>query len=205
MTDYQIIASGSSGNCVRVGDMLFDIGVPISKVRPMLYEIRYLLLTHRHSDHIHMRTLKSIKKSFPRLQVIANFDVAMRFPVDHVVGDDTTLHLKDRTIRSFPCVHDVPTHGYVIERDGQRIIYATDTSSLEHAPEGKYDAFFIESNHDEVKIEQVRNMARKRYGYDAWAGAMRHLSTQKSKAFYYIHRRSKESPWVELHKSERFY
>ena len=57
MTDHQIIASGSTGNCVRVGDMLFDIGVPISKVRPVLYDIRYLLLTHRHSDHINILTL----------------------------------------------------------------------------------------------------------------------------------------------------
>ena len=202
--DYEIIGSGSAGNCVRVEDMLFDIGVPYKQIGEMLYDIRYIIITHRHSDHLHMQTAQQIQKRFPRISWIGNFDVGQRIPLNHLVGDETVIALKGRTLRSFPCVHDVPTHGFVIESKKGKLIYATDTHSLEHAPKEKYDYLFIESNHDEKKLEMVRDQASK-YGYDAWKGGMRHLSTQKSKAFYYIHRSSPDAPWVELHKSERFY
>lgn len=204
-SDYKIIASGSSGNAVRVEDMLFDIGVSYKELKDDLYHIKYIFITHRHSDHINPKTLIAIQKHFPRIKWIANYDVAQRMPIDEVIGDTTRIALKDRMVQSFPCAHDIPTHGFVIEMDGKTMIYATDTHNLNRAPKIKYDAMFLESNHDEKKIEIVREGARKKYGYDAWAGAMRHLSTQRSKAFYFMHRRSSESLWVELHKSNRFY
>lgn len=205
MLDYEIISSSSRGNCVRVEDMLFDVGASFQRIRKHLYGIKHIFLTHAHADHICRPTVASIQKMFPRIQWYGNFHVSYRVPVQNVMGDETTIKLKDRTIHSFPCVHDVPTHGYVIEKDGKTLIYATDTMTLEHAPKMKYDFMFIESNHDEKKIEQIRNTAVKRYGYDAWKGAKRHLSTQQSKAFYYLNRKDKDSLWVELHKSERFY
>lgn len=203
--EYEIIQSGSSGNCVIVGDMMFDCGVAFSKIRKHLYKIKYLFITHAHSDHLNTRTFQSIRKEFPRIRVIANWDVAYKVRVDDVVGDATEIKLKDRKIRSFLCPHDIPCHGFVIAQDNKSLIYATDTTTLEHAPVQKYDYIFIESNHDENKIEAIRNKSRKLYGYDAWEGAMRHLSTQKSKAFYYMNRKNKDVEHVELHKSERFY
>lgn len=203
--DYEIIASGSAGNCVRVEDMLFDVGVPYKKIRKHLYGIRYIFITHAHTDHLHKPTVISIQKEFPRIVWIGSYDVAYKIPIKEVVGDKTRVAFRDREVQVFECLHDVPTHGFVITKGDRSLIYATDTFSLENAPTQKYDYFFIESNHDETKIEKIRNTARKQYGYDAWKNAMRHLSTQKSKAFYYIHRRSKDSLWVELHKSERFY
>lgn len=203
--EYEIIQSGSSGNCVIVGDMMFDCGVPYSKVRKHLYEIKYLFITHRHSDHLNTNTFRAIKKEFPRIKVIANWDVAYQVPVDNIVGDDTEIKLKDRTITSFSCPHDVVCHGFTVQTKKNTMIYATDTTTLENAPKLEYDFLFIESNHDENKIRAIQNTSRKLYGYDAWEGAMRHLSTQQSKAFYYMYRKDESSEWVELHKSERFY
>lgn len=205
MLDYRIIGSGSSGNAVRIGDMLFDCGVSYKKLEMELYSIRYLLITHTHTDHINMNTFNHIVKKFPRITVIGNWDVARKVKVDEIVGDTTTLKMNDRVIQSFPNVHDVPCHGFAISMKDLNIIYATDTNTLENAPKWKYDMLFIESNHDENKIQQIQNNSKKLYGYDAWRGALRHLSTQKSKAFYYMNRRDKDSMWVELHKSKRFY
>lgn len=188
-----------------VGDMMFDCGIPYSKVRKHLYEIKYLFITHRHSDHLNTNAFHKITKEFPRIKVIANWDVAYIVPVDEIVGDDTEIKLKDRTIQSFLCPHDVPCHGFVITQKGKSLIYATDTTTLEYAPVQKYDYIFIESNHDENKIRAIQNTSKKLYGYDAWQGAMRHLSTQQSKAFYYMNRRDEDSEWIELHKSMRFY
>lgn len=202
---YEIIESSSRGNCVVVEDMMFDCGLPYSKIRKYLYKIKYLFLTHVHSDHINSKTLMRLKKDFPRIEVIGNHDVYEIFGVDTIVGDQTVLMMKDRTVHSFPCPHDVICHGFAIEMENINLIYATDTTTLKHAPELKYDYLFIESNHDENKINAIRDNSRQKYGYDAWQGAMRHLSTQQSKAFYYINRRGPDSEWIELHKSNRFY
>lgn len=202
---YEIIASGSSGNCVIIGDMMFDCGVAYNKIRKYLYNIKYVIITHVHCDHLNLTTLEKIRKEFPRIEFIANYDVGQRTFIHHLVGDETILALKDRVIKSFPCIHDVPTHGFVINMRDLNIIYVTDTSNLDHAPSGKYDYLFIESNHCENKIAAIQNNAEQKYGYDAWENAMRHLSTQKSKAFYYINRKNENSKWIELHKSSRFY
>lgn len=203
--DYQVIKTGSTGNCVIVGDMMFDCGVPYSLIRDRLYSIRYLFITHIHSDHLNEKTFYTIIREFPRIKTVANWHVNYSVPINHVVGSETVLTFKDREIEAFDCLHDVPTSGFVSRFKDLSLIYATDTSSLENAPAEKYDYFFLESNHDENIIEAIRNDSRKLYGYDAWKGAMRHLSTQKSKAFYYTHRKDKDSVWVELHQSERFY
>ena len=202
---YEIIKSGSQGNCVIVKDMMFDCGIPFSTIRQKLYKVRYLLITHTHSDHLNANTFHKIIKEFPRIKTIGNWHVSYQVPLNQIIGSETVLEFKDRTIEAFECVHDVPTTGFVVRLKDHNLIYATDTNSLEHAPDIKYDYFFIESNHDEKIIEAIRSTSRKVYGYDAWKGAMRHLSTQKSKAFYYTHRKDKESQWIELHKSERFY
>lgn len=202
--DYKIIKSGSKGNCVIVDDMMFDCGVAYKDIEDYLYKIKYLFITHRHYDHIHESTIRRIIRKYPRIVIVGNYDISEIVKLDDMVGDETKLTYADREVQAFKCIHDVPCTGYVIMKDGVNLIYATDTSTLENAPDIKYDYFFIESNHDEKKIEQIMGK-QKEYGYNAWQGAMRHLSTQKSELFYYLHRRSKASKWIELHKSERFY
>lgn len=203
--EYEIIESGSRGNAVFVEDMLFDVGVGFGKLKERLYSTKYIFITHIHSDHLRLSTARKIQKQFPRIQWIGNWEVAEEIPLDYMVGDATKIQLKDREIESFPCVHDVVTHGFVVKFDGLSMIYATDTAGLEYAPKGPFDYLFIESNHCEEKVERVRGQARSLYDYDAYAGAKRHLSTQKSKAFYYMYRKGPESEWIELHKSKRFY
>lgn len=183
--------------------MLFDIGVPYKEIREYLYDIKYLFITHTHSDHIKLTTYRTLRKEFPKIKVIGNWEVASKVGVDIIIGDTTKLELDNRNVEVFPCVHNVACHGFIIQMNNKNIIYATDTSSLEHAPKIKYDYMFIESNHDENKLQQI--MGKNKYGYDVWSSSKRHLSTQDSKAFYYMNRKSKESLWIELHKSERFY
>lgn len=202
---YEILGSGSTGNCVVIEDMMVDIGLPYKKIKKYLYDIKYILITHRHTDHVNRNTAKRIKEEFPRIKIIGNYDVCDLIKLDYPMGDETGLAMKDRRIQSFKCVHDVPCSGYTINYKGLNLIYATDTASLEHAPKEKYDYFFIESNHDEKKVEAIRNNTYKKYGYNAYAGAKRHLSTQQSQLFYFLNRKEKESKWIELHKSRRFY
>ena len=65
---YEIISTGSKdGNCVIINDVMVDCGVPFSKIKKQLYDIKYLLITHTHGDHSNIKTLQQITAQFPNL------------------------------------------------------------------------------------------------------------------------------------------
>lgn len=199
---YEIIATGSKGNCVIINDVMIDAGVPFGKIKEHLYDIRYLLLTHIHGDHIKPSTVKNIKSLFPKITIIGNWEVHQSTGVDIICNHGYEVITDDYTFRPFECKHDVVTTGYTWEFEGLSILYATDLNNTDTCPEGKYDFIFLESNFDQKKLDKVDD---NKYGYNVTAGAKRHLSTQESKAFYYMNRKDKESKWIELHQSHRFY
>ncbi|MDS3871847.1 hypothetical protein [Staphylococcus hominis] len=201
---YEIISTGSKGNSVIINDIMVDCGVAFKRLKEYLYDIKYLLLTHIHSDHIKPTTLKRIKKEFPHIKVIGNYEIAQLYDVDHIINAGFPMDIDNYTFEAFECVHDVVTYGYTWSFDNNEIIYATDTNSLENAPSKKYDYLFLESNYDVEKLEQARGK-RSKYGYDPYISGLRHLSTKDCKTFYYLNRRDKESKLIELHMSERFY
>ena len=202
--DFKIIATGSSGNAVRIENMMFDCGIPFKDMKDELYKVDSLFITHSHSDHVKPATLKAIQKDFPRITVYANANVAYQFDVDVVVGTAKIKLNKNRVIIPFDGVHDVPVTGYIIQMKRMNILYMTDTARVEIPEDIPLDYVFLESNYDENKL---RTMAKeyKRRGYNPLESSLRHLSTQKCKEFYYVHRRDKDSKLIELHMSHRFY
>lgn len=201
---YEIISTGSRGNCVIVNDVMIDCGVPFKQIKDYLYDIKYLLLTHIHSDHIKYATLENIKKQFPKIQIIGNHEVHQVYGVHTIANADYPIMTNDYIFTPFLCPHDVLTYGYVWTYNNLKILYATDTSSMDHAPDEKFDYIFLESNHDENKIEAILQRPHD-FGYNAYAGAKRHLSTQSARLFYYTHRKDRNSQFIELHQSSRFY
>ena len=200
--DYKIIASGSSGNSVRIENVLIDCGVPFKKIKDELYDIDVLLLTHIHTDHINKTTLRKIKELFPRITVVGNYEVATHHTIDILCNSGYEFEAHGISFEPFEVVHDVVTYGFKFNIGGNQIIYATDTNNLDMVDKSeKFDYMFVESNYDEVKIKH----ARATRGYDPKISALRHMSMQKSREFYFIHRASKDSVWEELHRSGRFY
>lgn len=202
--NYKVIASGSKGNCAIIEDVMIDCGIPYVRLKEYLYDIKYLLLTHIHSDHINRSTYKRIRKEFPNIITIGNYEIYQLYKTDKVSNDHYPLETERYTFLPFDLDHDVICQGYTWKVGERKIIYATDTNNLDNAPKDKYDYMFIESNHDTKKLEAVRGNGKK-YGYDVYANGIRHLSTQKCYEFYYLNRVSRDSELVELHKSSRFY
>jgi len=200
--DYNIVASGSSGNAVRIENVMIDCGVPFKKLKDELYDVDILLLTHIHTDHINKTTLKKIKEMFPYITIVGNYEIAHHNDVDIICNTGYEFEVHGISFEPFEVVHDVVTYGFKWEMKGNKIIYATDTNNLDMIDKSeRFDYMFIESNHDELKIER----AKANRGYDPKISAMRHMSTQKSKEFYFVHRVDKDSVWCELHRSSKFY
>ena len=118
---YKIISTGSKGNAVLVNDVLVDCGVPFKHLKPHLYNVKYLLLTHIHSDHINPTALRNIRKLFPHIRVIGNYEVGQHFELDHIINAGYPIDLGDYTFEAFECVHDVVTYGYTWEFENQSI------------------------------------------------------------------------------------
>ena len=201
--DYRVIASGSSGNAVRVENIMFDCGIPYKRMKEDLYKVDTLLITHSHSDHVQPATLEHIRSDFPRIKVYGNYDVAYHWQLDKVIGTKPFTRPK-RIIIPFDAVHDVPCTGYIVQVKDLNILYCTDTARIQ-IPDGyPIDYCFLESNYDERKLRELAKQYRS-HGYDPTVSSHRHLSTQKCKEFYFINRRNSESQLIELHKSRRFY
>jgi L-ascorbate metabolism protein UlaG (beta-lactamase superfamily) len=201
--NYEVISTGSKGNCVVINDVMVDCGVPFMKIRDKLYSIKYLLITHTHSDHLNIKTLEGIATLFPRITIIGNYEVNHFWMCNKIANAGFPIETDDYFFTPFECVHDVLCYGYTWSYEGQEIIYATDTSTLEFAPKKKYDWLFLESNHDEEKLEAARNMTKG--SYNPYLSGKRHLSTQQAKIFYYMNRKNQGSQLIELHQSVRFY
>lgn len=201
--EYKILASGSKGNAVIIEDVLVDCGIPYKELRDHLYGIKYLLLTHIHTDHVKGTTYRKLRTEFPHIKTIGNYEVHQVHGVDIICNHGLPIETEKYTFIPIELEHDVITHGFNWNVGENEIIYATDTSSLDKAPNKRYDYLFLESNYDPIKIEQVRGKSSGRY--KPYLEAMRHLSSKQCREFYYLNRRSRDSVLVELHKSSRFY
>lgn len=202
--DYKVIASGSSGNAVRIGDIMIDCGIPFKKMKEDLYKVDTLLITHAHGDHIKESTYEAIRSEFPRIHIYANADVAYRYKVDTVIGEQKFILPRKRIIIPYEGRHDVPVTFFIIRTNGLNIFYATDTYYVDNPDEFQLDYVFLEANYDERKLLELRKQYKTR-SYDPIDSSMRHLSVQKAKEFFYLNRRCNESKLIELHKSSRFY
>lgn len=201
---YHIIGSGSKGNSVVIGDVMVDCGLAFKKLQPYLYDIKYLLITHSHGDHVKETTLNRIKKMFPKITIISNYEVHQLYGVDIVANTNIPVVTRHYTFLPFHVKHDVYCFGYRFNMNDQEIVYVTDAAELPEFDEDyRVDMFFLESNHDPVKVAQAARYGR--HSFHAIHGSSRHLSHDQAKAFYYMHRRDRDSFWEELHKSEKFY
>lgn len=203
--NYEIIATGSKGNSVIIEDIMIDCGVPFQKIKDKLYDVRVLLLTHIHSDHVNPRTLSSINRLFPHIEIFGNYEVCQQFPDNdiRIINAGYEFKAGHYDMMPFECLHDVLTYGFTWRIGEKLVLYATDTCSMEFAPVDKYDAIFIESNHDEKKLEMAMNNVKG--GYNPYVSGKRHLSTQMARQFYYVNRKDRDALFVELHQSGRFY
>lgn len=47
---YEIISTGSKGNCVIVENMIMlDVGVPYIKIKNYLHKIKLIFISHKHT------------------------------------------------------------------------------------------------------------------------------------------------------------
>lgn len=209
MEPYNIISSGSNGNCVIYNDsIMVDIGVSYKLIEPYENDIQIVLPTHKHADHLNVNTLKKLQFNRPSIRVavgewmlplldgIKNIDV-LDFGKWYDYGPFQIALVK--------LYHDVPNCGYRIVKDGHKTFHATDTQHLQGISAKNYDLYAIEHNYDEETIHDIIAAKEAKGEFAHQRGSINsHLSGQQAEQFFFLNK-GPESKLIRLHESEHKY
>jgi ribonuclease BN (tRNA processing enzyme) len=205
MNRYNVIASGSTGNSVIYHkNIMVDCGVPFSRIKPFLYDIKIVLLTHIHGDHFNLSTIKRLAFERPSLRFgccewlsehlegVKNVDI-------YNIGSVYDYGLFK--IIPIKLYHDVPNCGYRIITNDYKIIHATDTNHLNGISAPNYNLYALEHNYDENIVKDVikEKELRGEYSYEKYA-INAHLSEQQANDFYYKNK-GENSEILRLHET----
>lgn len=174
--DFCSIASGSSGNCIYVGSdqsaVLIDAGISCKRITEglkgigrALTDIRGILITHEHSDHISGLGVLSRKAHIPIYGTAATIRQIRRYsPLGTVEPDlfwtiepDRPFDVGDLRVDPFHISHDAADPvAYRIEQGGKAAAVATDMGcyddyTVRHLKD--LDVALVESNHDVNMLE----------------------------------------------------
>lgn len=221
---FDIHYTGSKGNSASIYyknlGFLIDIGKPYKDIEPFLYDKQFILITHKHGDHIKWTTYKKIRENFPHIKILSNSTVNNELikrklqEVDVIFTDDFQVQIGDIKITSLQNYHGIneeytETHGFVFETPTQNLLFATDLSNLLDyesyllTNKLKLDIILLEANYDPQVIE-FSEYTKLHTGFDTYSnGSYRHLSTVDRQLF--VERFSNENAIdVELHMSARY-
>lgn len=170
------IASGSSGNCIYVGDdhthLLVDTGISKKRIEEGLHslgvkgeELSGILITHEHIDHIQGLGVFSRRYEIPvyatpgTIEGIRSMKSIGRMPegLMHEVEEDQTFTLGDLKICPFSISHDArQPSGFRMENEQKAVAVATDLGTYDEYTIGhlqNLNAVVLEANHDIHMLE----------------------------------------------------
>ena len=206
----KVISSGSEGNAVIYNNaIMVDCGVSFKALEAVKRSLKIVLLTHKHSDHLKIRTLQRLQAERPTLRVACGDFLLEELPCIKNIDVLQVGKIYDYgafKVSPVKLYHDVPNFGWrIFLPNGQKIFHATDTVHLEGITAKGYDLYAIEHNYCEEYIQQAIEEARANGEYTHAYGSIKtHLSIQQARAFIETNRKE-SSEVLELHKSRSFY
>lgn len=210
MIPAKVISSGSEGNAVIYNNaIMVDCGVSLKALEAVKRSLKIVLLTHKHSDHLKIRTLQRLQAERPTLRVACGDFLLEELPCIKNIDVLQVGKIYDYgafKVSPIKLYHDVPNFGWrIFLPNGQKIFHATDTVHLEGISAKGYDLYAIEHNYCEEYIQQAIEEARANGEYThAYGNINTHLSIQQARAFIEANRKE-SSEVLELHKSRSFY
>lgn len=206
----KVINSGSEGNAVIYNNaIMVDCGVSLKALSEVKRSLKIVLLTHKHSDHLKIRTLQRLQAERPTLRVACGDFLLEELPCIKNIDVLQVGKIYDYgafKVSPIKLYHDVPNFGWrIFLPNGQKIFHATDTAHLKGISAKGYDLYAIEHNYCEEYIQEAIEEARANGEYThAYGNINTHLSIQQAKAFIEVNRKE-SSEVLELHKSRSFY
>ncbi len=193
---YYILESGSKGNSTLIktekGIIVIDNGIKskkkflskLSELSISLDDIKAVLVTHGHSDHIDglsifkPNIIYATNDTFSCIKNSFKIDGSI-FDENHYLDYYQEIKINDLKITVLPTSHDKKgSIGFKIEEDNEILVYITDTGfiyekALEMCKNATY--YILESNHD---VEMLLNTNRPQKLKERILGDKGHLSNE---------------------------
>lgn len=190
--NYKIISSCSTGNATIIKDIiLIDCGVNFKRLEKYYKKLKIVLLTHIHSDHFKKETIKRLAKERPTLRFACCewlLEPLLECGVPRknidILQIGTRYDYKLFKIVPIKLYHDVPQCGYRILFDDYKVIYMTDTKTVEGINAKNYDLYLIEGNYEDEELkERIRKKQEvQQYCYE-YRARYTHLSKGQASDF----------------------
>lgn len=205
--NYKIISSCSTGNATVIRDIiLIDCGVTFKRLEKYYKNLKLVLLTHIHSDHFKKETIKKLAQERPTLRFACCEWLlnpllecgVLRKNID-VLQIGTKYDYKLFKIVPIKLYHDVPQCGYRVLFDNYKVIYMTDTKTVEGISAKNYDLYLIEGNYENEELEERirKKQEEQQYCYEYRA---RHTHLSKGQASdFLLQNMGKNSEYVFMH------
>lgn len=207
---YDVISTGSKGNAVVINsEILIDCGVSFKKLSKCYKNIKLVLITHSHADHINKITSKKLAKERPTLRFGCNefcADILVNAGIPKknidVLLQNTTYSYGRFSVSPVSLTHDVPCFGYRIFYGADKLFYATDTGNLDGIEAKDYNLYLVECNYDDDEIQKrIADKEEKgEYAYE-YSAMRNHLSRKQCDDFIYANIGS-TGRYVYLHQHE---
>lgn len=158
---YKIINSGSDGNCTIVNDIIaIDCGVSYKRLAPYRNNLKLVFISHIHHDHFNRKTVLQLAKNRPTLRFAVGsylVEELINCGVDKknidVLELNKVLDYSIFKIQPIKLYHDVLNMGLRLFMNDKKLIYATDTRTLDGITAKDYDVYLVEGNYeDEIEL-----------------------------------------------------
>ena len=179
--NYKIISSCSTGNATIIRDIiLIDCGVTFKKLKKYYKQLKIVLLTHVHQDHFNRSTIKRLAQERPTLRFAC---------CEWLLQPLLECGVERRNI-------DILQIGTKYD---YKVIYMTDTKTVEGISAKNYDLYLVEGNYDEDEIEERIKEKQQdcKYVYEFRAKDS-HLSKQQASEFL-LNNMGENSKYVFMH------
>lgn len=189
--NFKTIETGSGGNCFLIDDeIIIDVGLPYSKIKPYLELVGLILLTHKHGDHFKIDTIRKIAVNHEHITFVCGEwlkDKLMNILSDcqiKVLDFGEIVSFNEYKIAMIEAYHDVANCGYRIMVKGHRHLHITDTVTLDGIEAIGYDSASIECNHEINKALELIQEAKENDEFSHLKGAINsHLAVHKTIEF----------------------
>lgn len=186
---YNILKTGSDGNAILYNhnELLVDIGVPYVMIKPYINQIKYVFITHKHSDHFNKVTVKRLAREKPMIKFIVGKYLEsnllelglLKQQIVVVKANAKYRLLNGLEIRPLNLYHNVDNMGLDMRIGKLKLIHATDTYTLEHTKAINYDYYLLEENYCEIKVKTIQDEKERLGVFDyTKASVENHLSKQ---------------------------
>lgn len=152
MIEYKVVQTGSSGNCVIINNFIaIDMGIPFVKIKPYYKDLKIVFLSHSHQDHLLSKTIKKLAELRPTLKfVVADYlaqnlyDIGVNKKNIIILQTDKWYDFNVFKCKLTPTVHDVPNVAIHLNINGEKLLYATDTATLDCIQAKNYNYYLVE-------------------------------------------------------------